>query len=43
MYLASIDFSDFDATATILEALMRPDDETDIDDTDTDSDTIDHQ
>ena len=37
MYLAGINLSDFDATATILEAL-RSDDEADIDDTDTKSD-----
>ena len=52
MFLASINFSDFDASATILEAL-RSDDETDIDDTDTNSggevatgtssDTVDHE
>ena len=33
-----VNFSDFDVTATILEAL-RSDDETDIDDTDTDTDS----
>ena len=51
MYLAGVSFSEFDATTTILEVL-RSDDETDINDTDTksggeaansaSSDTVDH-
>ena len=36
MYLVGIDFSTFNKTATILEVL-RSDNETDIDDTDTES------